>query len=84
MNPHTRVSRARRNVNTCLIVPYQKMDVCQFPDIVEELLQLTSCYIILCEIVGQGGEILIDISTCPERIAGQPDLALCTGLAYTL
>lgn len=50
----------------------------------EELLQLTSCYIILREIVGQGGEILIYISTCPERIAGQPDLALCTGLAYTL
>ena len=49
----------------------------------EELLQLNSCYIILREILGQGGEILIYIS-CPERIAGQPDLALCTGLAYTL
>ena len=49
-----------------------------------EVLQLTSCYIILREIVGQGGEILIYISTCQERIAGQPDLALCTGLAYRL
>ena len=50
----------------------------------EELLQLTSCYIILREIVGQGGEILIYTSTCSDRIAGQPDLALCTGLVYRL
>ena len=27
VNPLTKISHARRNVNTCLIVPYQKMDV---------------------------------------------------------
>ena len=50
----------------------------------EKLLHLTSCFIILREMVGQSGEVLIYISKCPKRIAVQSDLALRTGIAYTL
>ena len=93
VNPRTRVSRARRNVNTRLIVPYQKNGCLS---LVMSLLRPVSWHcgraiatdLLLYNFVWNcwpgWWNFNLYISTCPERIAGQPNLALCTGLAHRL